>query len=201
MYYVSTVTPSQGGHFRLRLPTRHASSYTGSVKLPRGAFSLKPAERRMLADFSLKACSGCQENDSCVALDPCEAVANLVLWHRALYQRALALVEHLFEDVRQSRFSDRPSRFGAFFCSESLQDALRFRNAYRAKNARVFAVEPAEGARLFRADMRWLNCALDSFDHIGRCARAYWAGEATSDQPHWELLVAGDLRVLEEVKK
>lgn len=102
--------------------------------------------------------------------------------------------ELLFELVRLTDYSFRPSRFQSVFGFRSVADAARFRERYDDPDSHVWAVE-AEAA--FVADMRLLDVA--DLGRGLRRARYYWEGGTFIEDPLWEVLLVPPVEVVERV--
>jgi hypothetical protein len=102
-----------------------------------------------------------------------------------------AIYEWVFELVRKSKFSERPSRFQSFFGFETRGAAASFRSG---TGAQVIEVEYDEG---FTADMDLISC--QSYAHGLHQASQYWQGKPGSDDPTLEILMQPPVEVIKVV--
>ena len=65
-----------------------------------------------------------------------------------------ALREVIFEQVRSESYPDLPSRHGAVFLSDSIDDALAFNSQYREGKGHIYECS-LDGGSVFIGDMNW----------------------------------------------
>lgn len=106
------------------------------------------------------------------------------------YVRHEIAIELVFEFVRRSSFPAVPSRLESYFAFKSLEAA----KAFAPSGKPIYRVE---AAATFRADQRWLLIGLQGA-RGSFCAHQYWA-QIPSSEPHWEILLSGPIKVLEQV--
>jgi hypothetical protein len=100
--------------------------------------------------------------------------------------------EDAWESVRLARARLLPSRADAIFLYDDLQ-VVRYllENWCRGDTRHVIEVRVVKGARLHKADMRWLDSVPDEWPEL---AARYWTGEMTG-HPLPEVLVDGAIYV------
>lgn len=114
-----------------------------------------------------------------------------------------ALAETIFEVVRCERFPHRPSRLDCVFLFPRLSDAQRFIAEYRRGRGQIFRCRVASG-QPFVADMALRNTLVnlehpieDELSRMQERAERYWTG-GSPDEMEWpEILVIGDVTVVE----
>lgn len=100
-------------------------------------------------------------------------------------------VELLFETIRRSEFSDRPSRMQCYFAWESLEAA----RAFKVNGQHLYRLDSPVG---FKADQKWLTLGTQNISSFFN-ARQYWTGAASGD-PKWELLLRAPVEVVARVE-
>lgn len=110
------------------------------------------------------------------------------------YSRSEVLAEQVFEMVRLKEFSDRPSRFKAFFGTETLEEARQFNQEYRNGEGEIWKVDSEDS---FKADMK-LIAGPNLIANAGN-AQVYWSGETYRENLFWEVLMEYPIRVIEMV--
>jgi hypothetical protein len=100
------------------------------------------------------------------------------------------LKERLFEEVRQNKFSCRPSRLKTLYVFDEYSLVERaLKEWFQGNPKEIYECRIINGANIFRADTNWLNCAADQWQE--RASR-YWNGEM-SENSFPEALVHGAL--------
>jgi hypothetical protein len=111
-----------------------------------------------------------------------------------------AIIDLLFEYVRRSNYSHRPSRFQSLFAFESQNEANNFRKNHCKSIGDLWEVE-CDDSQPFKADMN--NLKLEgSLLMISYRASCYWEGRPcpyTSKTPVWELLLKPPIRVVKKI--
>lgn len=108
------------------------------------------------------------------------------------------IIELLFEYVRRSQFSFRPSRFQSLFAFGTLEDAEAFKNhpKYGKPNSLIWKVE-ADNA--FKADMNLLHLR-GSLLRASYNAHRYWSGLPNVEEPPWwEYLLIPPIKVIRQI--
>jgi hypothetical protein len=111
------------------------------------------------------------------------------------------LREYAFEQIRRQEFPDLPSRIESVFVFEDPAFAMAWTRVNPPEPEHVYRVEPIEArTRTVRVDMTWVDTfsQYHSFDSIDECIRRHWRANA-SQQPKWEVLIAGPVTVCERV--
>lgn len=110
------------------------------------------------------------------------------------------VIELLFEYVRRSFYTDKPSRFQSFFAFGSREDARIFMERYCNSRCTIWRVECDE-SRAFKADMNILTL-IDSLLVTSYRAHCYWQGlpDPGGDSPLWEFLLSPPVKVLERLQ-
>lgn len=107
------------------------------------------------------------------------------------------LIEAYFERVRQSRFSDKPSRLQSLFAFDNLSDVVEFAKPQRGH---IYKVRPC--GLCSRHDMGLLSSSFNAGEMESRAAR-YWDGKPKSDDesysPKWEYLLKCPVELLERI--
>jgi hypothetical protein len=106
--------------------------------------------------------------------------------------------EMVWEMVRRAEFADCPSRMKAAFAFEDLAHAMAFRRDRPGENVYAVTIEP--GAITHRADMTWIDSALErrSFDDVAASIRRYWSGDVRFPSVV-EIVIEGNLRVVRRI--
>jgi len=111
-----------------------------------------------------------------------------------------SIIELLFEYVRRSNYSHRPSRFQSFFAFESQDEATDFRKNFCDSKGDLWEVE-CNDVQAFKADMSNLNFD-DSLSTISYRASCYWEGRRnpdTSKTPIWEVLLTPPVSAVKKI--
>jgi len=111
------------------------------------------------------------------------------------YVSYISMIELTFELVRKIKFKDKPSRFVSVFGCETLEQAKIFRENYRMNKGEIFKVV-AEKWGKFDMNFLYLGASI-----IGNqiLIEKYWSGKS-SKNPFWEVLMTGDITVVEKIK-
>lgn len=110
------------------------------------------------------------------------------------YLPYLPLIELTFELIRKIKFNDKPSRFTCVFGSETLEEASTFNKDYRGNKGSIYKVSAEEWVKL---DMKLLYVGPSILGNE-ILAEKYWKGES-SKEPFWEVLMTGEIKVLEKI--
>jgi len=121
---------------------------------------------------------------------------DLVRRAAGLSYTARCLRELVFEAVRNAEFPALPSRSDCLFlyCHAAAAHHQQLDVTGRA----LLEVEPADGARVFRADASWLDQTF-LVPELESMARRYWSG-ATAVDAKPEVLLTGEFRVVRVVE-
>jgi hypothetical protein len=108
------------------------------------------------------------------------------------------LVELVFEYVRRSYYSEKPSRFQSIFAFDNIEQAKLFRYKFCDCKNKIWEVESITS---FRADMSLLdlppNCSLLQLDYM---AHLYWNSETEDSRcTFWEYLLVPPVKVIRKV--
>lgn len=106
-----------------------------------------------------------------------------------------ALIEIIFEYVRRSHFSQRPSRFQSVFGFDNINQSKVFRHKYGSRDSLIWEVQSHSS---FKADMNLLTLR-DSLLTVSYHAHQYWEGIAGGNTPNWEYLLVPPVRVIRKV--
>ena len=106
------------------------------------------------------------------------------------------MIELIFELVRKAKFSDKPSRFLSVFGCKSYEMAKKFRKDYRNNKGGIYKVLAENWSKF---DMNFLKLGT-SILGSQILAEKYWGGTA-SNNPFWEILMTGEIKVVEKVKE
>lgn len=108
-------------------------------------------------------------------------------------RRELAL-----EKVRMAEFPDYPSRLSCLYCSRTLEEAVQWARFFKSVGRSVFSVVKlkVEG-NCFEGDS--CNCFDGTEDEAWnvKMARHYWNNDRYNERPIIEVLVDGELTVVE----
>lgn len=106
--------------------------------------------------------------------------------------------EYVFEKIRQQLKPDKVSRWNCIFVSETLDNAKRFKEEFRANapsyaDREIFIYEAAINADacISKADFRGIHMDTESIEEMESRATKYWEGEVLGNEPWWEVLVEG----------
>lgn len=106
-------------------------------------------------------------------------------------------IEIIYEYIRRSNFTDKPSRFQSFFALNTMDQVKRFKDKYDIHNSSVWVVESDS---VFKADMNLLSLGSSPLA-CTYLAHKYWQGEAGFDpNPFWEYLLKLPVTVLEKIE-
>jgi hypothetical protein len=110
------------------------------------------------------------------------------------------IIELVFEYVRRSNYSHRPSRFQSFFAFGSPKDATNFSKIYGNSTGTLWEVE-CDDARCFKADMNILTLR-DSLLVLSYRASCYWEGlpDPSGKTPIWEFLLKPPIKIVEKIR-
>lgn len=107
-----------------------------------------------------------------------------------------SLVDLLFEYVRRSHFSDKPSRYESIFAFHTIEDANRFKRDYKCLNAPVWELEPVNDSKIFIGNMHYLTFNGSPLV-ISYYAHEYWKGNRSGDpSPLYEVLLTPPVKVV-----
>lgn len=108
-------------------------------------------------------------------------------------------IELLFEYVRRSYFTSRPSRLQSFFAFEDINQTVNFIDKYIKTDSLIWEVKSEV---VFKADMNLLTLQ-GSVLTVSYNAHRYWKGSPGGENPFWEYLMVPPVRVIRkiEVKK
>jgi hypothetical protein len=100
-------------------------------------------------------------------------------------------IENIFESLRPKEY---PSRINSIIVS-SHPDNIRFNN-----NSPIYKVKISGDA--FHADLRKFNEAIHSNDSesIREWATKYWSGMSSIEEKHIEIILCGEVTIIEEIK-
>lgn len=115
----------------------------------------------------------------------------------------LGIIEILAEQIRQTRYKNRISRFQSIFAFRIIEDAQQFIALYPVTvsdgvQLNQGAIWEVEGEVAFQSDMHRLNlgeCWLDALININ----AYWQGR-DSNLPLREVLLRPPVKVIRKIK-
>ncbi len=100
--------------------------------------------------------------------------------------------EEAWETVRRARNRILPSRANSLFLYDDLRVVRYMLDQWcRGQMRHIIEVRVVKGARLHKADTRWLDSVADEWPAL---AARYWSGEMTSD-PLAEVLVDGAIYI------
>lgn len=110
------------------------------------------------------------------------------------------LKEYIFEEVRQNKFPDKPSRKNCIFCLSENCDISDMREKYNLNEQLRPTVVKIEGIenefKILVCDSNLLNCNIYKFNEIESYAIKYWSGNVTST-PLIEILFFGKFKIVE----
>lgn len=107
--------------------------------------------------------------------------------------------EYLLEKIRELEFSDKPSRMESAFVFEDRTYAVNWSRNLQEHVYEVELVDPS--SKVHRGDIRWIDAmpTRRTFSGVEEVARRYWQGVPAGDASGIELVIAGDLRVLNRI--
>jgi len=110
------------------------------------------------------------------------------------------LKEFVFEEVRENRFRDRPSRKRCLFAFPTELDPRTYRSTIGFTNLdrTLIRIQPLDGARIHFGSMDLLDCNLSDYEELTHKAAEYWAGCELAN-PRAEALLEGRFRIMEIV--
>lgn len=113
-----------------------------------------------------------------------------------------AIRELTLEALRSAEFPAAISRLRANFAFPSVADAALYEPSDEAEEE-LWEVEIPEGTPITRADPRWLATPKPNTPaHWLVVGRRYWSGEpGQPDNPMWELVVGGPVRLVARVER
>jgi len=114
------------------------------------------------------------------------------------------LREYAFEKIRSVEFAAYPSRMKSAFAFENCEFAISWKRGDYEEY--VYIVEVVDKTlTVHSGDMAWVDAVphCRSFESLDECARRYWRGEERTpgDRAQFELLVEGELLIIERVTK
>ena len=110
------------------------------------------------------------------------------------FEYAVYIREKLFEQYRQAHHPELPSRFDCVFLYPSEVSARAYHGVVEQYRSHLYEVELVSGTP-FIADMTWLHCAGQPYEHILANAARYWSGEHLPDSVTLEAICSGEVRV------
>lgn len=112
------------------------------------------------------------------------------------------LKEYIFEEIRQERFSNHPSRKTCMFLFDADLSVDEFAKNinFNPSNYSLIEILPSEDSHFLRADLSHLNCNLGKYNDIVLAANEYWNGvEKSSLQT--EILFEGEFVVSKIIRE
>ena len=123
-------------------------------------------------------------------------VSEIFNYDHCTVTRSVNIIEYLFEYVRKSYYSQRPSRFQSVFAFDNIEKAKFFQDKYRNSQGNIWEIESEES---FKVDMNLLTLG-NSLLEADYYAHLYWKGETTGN-PFWEYLLVPPVKVIRKVEE
>jgi len=103
-------------------------------------------------------------------------------------------IELLFEYIRKTSFSNKPSRFESFFACESIDDAKSFRSQFGSHEQKIFEIQ-SDGPK-HKCNMKLLHNDLSNL-YFSYAAHQYWLGNQGISElgEFWEIILSLPVKV------
>ena len=118
------------------------------------------------------------------------------------HHTAVALRELALEEVRQARFPHYPSRLGCLYASNTLEESERWFEYFQSLGRPTFQIVKVavRGSRFAGDAAKCFSGCPDRKKNLA-LAEKYWQNEPSDDPQITEILVSGDIEVVEILKE
>jgi hypothetical protein len=116
----------------------------------------------------------------------------------SIFQNTHLLKEVIFENVRQQKYLERPSRFECIFLCPNVDSLRNFVNTQRPYDL-LYEVELIENnPEMFETDWNLLSPNNVTIVAVEEAAHKYWAPQNVRDDQK-EILVESDIRIIRQL--
>lgn len=114
---------------------------------------------------------------------------------------SVALRELALEEIRKSEFPQYPSRMSCLYVSQSQEEAEKWFEFFSGIRPTFQIVKIKVNGRVFRGNAELCFDGTPDKEENLRLAKKYWQLAESDSEPIWEILVDGELEVLEILKE